>query len=356
MEPRRGHQQSRRSALAGNALKSAEFQPPRWLRAAHAQSIVGSIPPRSWFTRRRAAPLLARAEPILLDCGEGVRLQALYSPLAQSRRASDGRRVAVLLHGWEGSIESPYVLSAAALLYSRGFPIVRLHLRDHGGTEALNRELFHSCRLPEVVGAMRALAGLFPAAQLYLGGFSLGANFMLRVGADAGAPETIAGVVAISPVLEPEATLSALERGLFVYRHYFVRRWTRSLRAKQRAWPDEHNFDSLLQRRELRYMTSELVQRCTNFPDLAAYLSGYAITGERLTHLRVPARVLLAADDPIIPINDSSRLAVHPQLKIVEAAHGGHCGFIEGLNGPSFADRFMLEQFEEMGAMGAGTR
>ena len=331
--------------MAGDALKPIDFRPPRLLRNAHLQSILGSVPPRAWLTQRRAATLRAHAQPLLLDCGDAVRLQAFYSPLPQSRRASDGRRLAVLLHGWEGSVESPYVLSAAALLYAQGFPVVRLNLRDHGATHALNKELFHSCRLPEVVGAMRALAQRFPAAQLYLGGFSLGGNFMLRVAADDGAPDSIAGVVAVSPVLDPENTLQALERGLSVYRQYFVRRWSRSLRTKQQAWPEAHDFDALLLTRDLRRMTAELVQRCTDFKTLAAYLSGYAITGDRLKGLRVPAHLLLADDDPIIPARDLPRLQGNERLTIVRTPHGGHCGFIDGWRQPSFADRYLLEQF-----------
>ena len=77
--------------------------------------MVGSVPPRSWLIRRRAAALLARAAPLLLDCGDGTRLEAWHSPQPHNRRASDGRRLAILLHGWEGNVESPYVLSAAAL-------------------------------------------------------------------------------------------------------------------------------------------------------------------------------------------------------------------------------------------------
>ena len=72
----------------------------------------------------------------------------------------------VLLHGWEGSADSLYVLSLAQLLFEQRFEVVRLNLRDHGDTHHLNRELFHSCRLPEVVGAVRALQQRFagPAA------------------------------------------------------------------------------------------------------------------------------------------------------------------------------------------------
>jgi predicted alpha/beta-fold hydrolase len=149
-------------------------------------------------------------------------------------------------------------------------------------------------------------------------------------------------------VLEPEATLQALEQSLRVYRQYFVRRWSRSLRSKQRAWPAEHNFEALLRTRDLRHMTAALVQRCTEFESLQAYLSGYAITGERLNQLRVPAYMLQADDDPIIPAADLPRLASHERLTVVHTRYGGHCGFIDSWGGPSFADRYMLEQFERL--------
>jgi len=310
--------------------------------------MVGSVPPRSWLIRRRAEAVLSRARSLLLDCGDGIRLQAWHSPQALNRRAADGRRLAILLHGWEGNVESPYVLSAAALLYQRNFTIVRLNLRDHGGTQSLNKEIFHSCRLPEVVGAVGAISALFPAARLYLAGFSLGGNFMLRVAADANAPERLAAVVAVSPVLDPEATLSALESGLSIYQRYFVKRWTRSLRGKQRAWPDERDYEPLLRSQNLRRMTADLVQHCTDFGSLEAYLSGYAVTGERLATLRVPARIVLSADDPIIPAAHLASLARSERLRIVRTRYGGHCGFVDQLNGPSFADRYMLGEFEDI--------
>jgi predicted alpha/beta-fold hydrolase len=315
------------------------------LRNAHLQSVLGNLPLQGWLVRRRAERLLASSREWLLDCGDGVRLQGFYSPQAEPGRAGVGR-LAVLLHGWEGSASSSYVLSCAALLYQRGFAVARLNLRDHGSTHALNRDLFHSCRLPEVVGAIRALSARLPEARLYLGGFSLGGNFMLRVAADGDAPETIAGVVAISPVIDPQATLRALEQGLGLYRRYFVRRWTRSLRTKERAWPGAHDFADLWQLQDLRRMTAALVGRHTDFATLEAYLEGYALTGKRLESLRAPASILLSADDPIIPVADLERLARSELLTVVRTEHGGHCGFMERWGRPSFADGYMLAQFE----------
>ena len=151
-----------------------------------------------------ARPVVAAAQPWLLDCGSGVRLQAWHSAPAVPIS-----RTAVLLHGWEGSVSSCYVLSLAALLYARGYAVVRLNLRDHGRTQALNRGLFHSCRLSDVSGALGAIAARCGAQPLYLAGFSLGGNFLLRACAEPALPASVAGVVAVSPVLDPDHTLRA---------------------------------------------------------------------------------------------------------------------------------------------------
>jgi predicted alpha/beta-fold hydrolase len=321
---------------------SASFHPPRWLRNAHLQSILPSLPPRRYWTSWRARALLSGATPWQLDCGAGVRLQAWHTAAAQRRG-----RTAVLLHGWEGRADSCYVLSLGALLHAAGYDVVRLVLRDHHGTHALNRGLFHSCRLDDVSGALRALAARCGATPLYLAGFSLGGNFLLRACAEPALPQTVAGVVALSPVLDPEHTLRALESGWELYHGYFVRRWYRSLRRKQRCWPGEYDFSGFLSTPQLRHMTDVLVRDNTDFPDIACYLDGYAITGARLLTLAVPARILAADDDPIIPAADLARLAPTPLLRVTRSAHGGHCGFLEGLLEPSYGDRFTVECFEE---------
>ena len=250
----------------------------------------------------------------------------------------------MLLHGWEGGAQAVYVQSAGAELLRRGFDVVRLNLRDHGGTQALNRELFHSCRLSEVVGAVAAVAVRVAPGRLYLGGFSLGGNFMLRVASEPAPPTNLAGVIAISPVLDPNRTLDALEKGLPLYHSYFVRRWTQSLRIKARHWPGVFHFEPLVRSRSIRQMTADLVREYTDFPTITDYLSGYAITGARLASLSVPSFLLTAADDPIIPMADLERLAPSSLLRIRITEHGGHCGFVDQLSGPGYAERFIARQ------------
>jgi len=328
---------------------SLEFSPPAWLASRHLQSILPSLPIRRRAVEKRAAAVIAASRPLVLDCGDGVRLMGRHAdpPAANADADAGAARLAVLLHGWEGSSESLYMLSVAELLHQRGFAVTRLNLRDHGGTHALNRELFHSCRLPEVVGSIARLQALHPDHRLALAGFSLGGNFCLRVGARAReAGIRISRIVAVCPVLDPATTLDALERGPAIYSQYFMYKWRRSLRLKQVAWPGAYDFGELIRDPSLTGMTERMVLEYTDFPGLAAYLRGYAITGDVLESLDAPSHIITSSDDPMILTRDLGRIARPASLELTVTPHGGHCGFMDALRGPSWIDRRIVAELE----------
>jgi predicted alpha/beta-fold hydrolase len=321
------------------------------MRNPHVQSLLVSLPFRRRAVERFAAPLLTASEEQLLDCGDGVRLQSFFSRPATPGLPSVGK-TAVLLHGWEGNSNTLYILSLAQKLFASGFDVVRLNLRDHGSTHHLNRELFHSCMLPEVVGAAQRIQALLPRQPLYLAGFSLGGNFMLRVAAQADvAGLNIAKVVAVSPILDPTETLNAVERGFSVYHRYFMRKWARSLLKKQAAWPSVYDFAELLRLSTLRRMTEEMVRKFTQYDSLEEYLNGYSITGDKLASLKVPASVITACDDPLIPVNGLQRLPKLASLTVTVTRHGGHCGFFDRLAGPTWLESRILADLT--GGLGA---
>lgn len=302
-----------------------------------------SLPLRRAAVERRAQSVISASQQLVLDAGDGARLMGWYSD-PSTGESSEPQRLTVLLHGWEGSSDSLYVLSVAQLLHERGFAVMRLNLRDHGGSHALNEGLFHSCRIAEVVGAVARLQKLFPAARLSLAGFSLGGNFALRVGARAeAAGMRIERIVAVCPVIDPATTLAALESGPAMYRRYFMLKWRRSLRAKQAAWPASYDFSELLGEGSLTAMTERMVLKYTDFPDLACYLGGYAITGDALAGLQMPARIITSGDDPMILARDLERIARPASLELTLTARGGHCGYMDTLRGPSWIDRVIVQ-------------
>lgn len=311
------------------------------------QSVAASMPLRRPLVRRRARDLLSSASDLVLDCGRGVRLHGYYSPAAGP---GGSRGVAVLIHGWEGSSDSLYLMSTGAFLQGRGYDVFRLNLRDHGPSHHLNPGLFHSNRIHEVVGAVRRIQDLFPGLPLFLAGFSLGANFAIRVALRAPSRGIrLRQVVAVCPVLEPAHTLAALESGWSIYRSYFLAKWRRSLRKKAEAFPDLYDFEDVEAYRSLTDLTAYFVEHFSGFPDLAAYLKGYALTGDVLDPLQIPCRIISSRDDPIIPAEDLGRIARPRALEVVLTDHGGHCGYMEDFRMRSWAEREIAGLFDRSG-------
>jgi predicted alpha/beta-fold hydrolase len=320
-----------------------DFRPPALIRGPHLQSLLGRAALRRRAVRERAAAMLEVSRQELADCGNGVRLLVQHSPPVGRSRG----RVAVLIHGWEGSSDSSYLLASATQLWRAGYRVFRLNLRDHGDSHHLNTELFHSCRLDEVIGAVRWVQSRYPTEMLMLGGFSLGGNFSLRVAADAAAAGLdVGGVAAVCPVLDPVETMYALDDGWLAYRLYFIRKWRSSLERKRRAFPDVYDFGDLGRFTDLQTMTEFFVTNFTEYPDVLSYLRGYAITGDRLSGLTAPSRALLAEDDPVIPIGGLSRLERPAALEIERAEFGGHVGFVADLKLRSRVDDYPLQVFE----------
>jgi predicted alpha/beta-fold hydrolase len=318
------------------------FHPPPGLRHRHVQSLLAGWPWRQRWLRRRAARLLAASRDEIVECGDGVRLLGHYSAQAQGARG-----LAVLLHGWEGSAAASYVVSVGGLLYESGFDVFRLNFRDHGETFALNRDLFHSCRIDEVVGAVGAIVRVHRAPRTFLVGHSLGGNFALRAAVRAPrAGIALSKVIAVCPVLRPHSTMRALEEGFWVYREYFLRRWRRSLLAKAACFPELYDFGDLRRFPTLTATTEFFAVQYARFSDLDAYLNGYAITGDALAGLAVPSRLIAAADDPVIPIEDLAHVARSPALEIDVLPHGGHCAFLEDYRLRSWLDRAVLAELE----------
>jgi predicted alpha/beta-fold hydrolase len=325
--------------------QSAQFRPPPLLRHRHLQSIITQAP---WRRRRifsRAAELLAASREVLLDCGNGVRLQGFIS-----RSVPRERGLVVLLHGWEGSANSSYVLSAGTELLAAGYSVFRLNLRDHGDTKSLNEGLFHSCRIDEVVEAVCRIREMTDTRLFAVVGQSLGGNFALRVAARAkSANLELNRVIAVCPVLRPHSTMRALDDGFWVYRRYFLNRWRRSLAEKAVAFPQIYQFGDLRRFDSLTDTTAFFVEQYTEFDSLDEYLSGYAITGDALAGLAVSSRIVLAIDDPVIPVTDLDDVAKTNALEVMLAQHGGHCGFVEGAFAPTWIDREIVADLSRLG-------
>ncbi|MEW5957437.1 MAG: alpha/beta fold hydrolase [Chloroflexota bacterium] len=295
------------------------FHPHPLFRNPHLQTIVSSL------GRGQAPHLEQAAQELILDAGEGIRLQCYYSPQPDGRP----KAVVLLLHGWLGSARSNYILTLGEYLYRRGYAIFRLNLRDHGGTHRLNAAPFRSDLLEEVFVATQSIAELAGDRPLHLVGVSLGGNFALRlVWRHRQTPlPNLGRALAICPVINPYHTTLALDRGPYLL--YFRRKWRRALRQKQAAF-GELDFAGAITATTCLAMTEAFVSGHSPYPNAQAYFDRYTITPEMITGLRRPVTILATADDPIIPAGDFASLYnLNPRLQLYLQPYGGHVGFID---------------------------
>ena len=110
------------------------FRPPFYLKHTALQTILASIGLRKWGFN----PMLRAAQHHILDVGSGIRLSGFFSSILN--QSSKG--LCILLHGWEGSSGSTYVLNCGRQLYIDGYDVFRLNYRDHGNSHHLNKGLF----------------------------------------------------------------------------------------------------------------------------------------------------------------------------------------------------------------------
>lgn len=294
------------------------FDPPAVLASPHLQTILARIPARTGDTA--ALPL----RKVILHCRDTVRLEARVST------APVGGPLVTIIHGWLGDSGSWYVQRTARALRAGGFRVACLMLRDHGGTASCNREMFNSARLGEVLDACNALVEQCGPASAGIMGFSLGGNFALRLACHADLDHRLVACLPVSPVIDPAATVRAIDTGWLVYRKWFVDKWRLALKEKQAAFPNEYrDLTGAMRLSTVAGITDYLVGRYLPYRDSADYYSRYDLRGDRLAKVRIATRIIAAEDDMVIPGGSYAEVTPNDHVDLELSRHGGHCGFLE---------------------------
>lgn len=300
------------------------FEPHPWLTNGHLQTIVGNFLPRPAFR------LPTVAETVEVDAADRSRVLCYCNWQPEPERAS--RLTAVLVHGLEGSSDSRYMQGITARAFAAGMNVIRMNMRNCGGSDALTPTLYHSGRSADVGAVVHHFTARFGLERVALVGYSMGGNLVLKLagewGAGRGGP--LAAVATVCPAIDLAAGADALhEPANRVYEWRFLRGLRRRIRHKAELFPSIYQVDGIGPIRSIREFDQKIVARYCDFRDADDYYYR-AASARVIDHIAVPTLILCAADDPFIRLLPESRahILANPHIHFVESRHGGHCAFL----------------------------
>jgi hypothetical protein len=296
------------------------FRPPLWLRNGHLMTLV----PRYWPRTISLAGL--PYESRLFQTTQETRLLGVchWQP---------GREAAptiILVHGLEGSSESAYMRGIAAKAYRLGFNAIRMNQRTCGGTEHLTPTLYNSGLSGDYRAIVKELAQHDGLSRIWLIGYSMGGNLVLKAAGELGGSEpALAGVAAVCPNIDPTVCARALEEPRnWIYHRHFLAGLKSRLRRKAALFPGKWDLSMLDKVATISEFDDCYTARDGGYRDGADY---YDRAGARhvLDTISVPTLIITAQDDPFIPYSMFTTPAIqqHETIRVVAPRYGGHCGF-----------------------------
>lgn len=291
------------------------FTPARWARGPHLQTIVPS------FTPVGRPPLLA--EPLDVEVAPGTKVRALVTSARERRRGT-----IVLVHGLGGSAQGVYMIRTGRAALARGWSVVRMNLRNCGGTERLSRTLYNAGQSDDLGCVLEAIEGEGLPRPYGVIAFSLGGNLALRYAGIAGADARADAVVGINPPVDLTRCIEALESPRNrAYHVYFRAKLIAQLRAIRRVREVPGPAATWRAIRGVRAFDDAFTAPDAGHASASDYYRA-ASAGPVLHDIRRPALILSAADDPFVPVsmfpawNGASAF-----LRFHHPETGGHCGY-----------------------------
>ena len=324
-------------------VHDTEFLPRRFLRNGHVQTIAGNFLPRINTLSPPEVQLVEVSPASATQISSQVLCHCHWQPVEV--RAS--RPTAIIVHGLEGSSSSQYVIGNSNKLWQSGCNVVRMNMRNCGGTEALTPTLYHSGLSGDVLAVMRFFAERERLESVSLVGYSMGGNLVLKLAGElaTAVPTYLRSAIGISPAVDLGPSADELHRPVNrLYEMKFLRALVRRFRRKVALFPRAYDPNRASGLRSLREFDDRITALYSGFRGADDYY--YRAAAARvLEHIAVPTLIVNAADDPFLRILPDSRekIAANPSITFIETQHGGHCAYLAEADAASGYDGYWAE-------------
>ena len=311
------------------AFQPIPFEPRRWLNNGHLQTIAGNFLPRH--------NSLPAGEKVLVEVAPATADEPASQVLClchwQPEEVRAARLTAILLHGLEGSSDSQYVVGNANKMWRAGMNVVRMNMRNCGGTETLSPTLYHSGLSADVEAVAAMFTRRMGLGRTALVGYSMGGNLVLKLAGELGARAAngnLCAVVGVSPAIDLGVSADALHEPLNrLYERRFLMALVKRFERKAALRPDYYDLARTQGLTSLRDFDDRVTAVYAGFTGADDYYFR-AAAARVLSTITVPTLILHALDDPFIRLTKETHaiISANRHITLIETEHGGHCAFL----------------------------
>lgn len=252
------------------------------------------------------------------------------------------RKLAILLHGLEGSTNSQYIIGMTNNLARAGFDVIALNHRSCSGEMNLKKSFYHSGFVDDFVFLLEKYHQLYESVTAI--GYSLGANVLLRYAglyAD-NHPTNLNRILAVSAPCDLHgSSLRLLETQNKIYAYQFLKTLKHKIFLKSTIFPDvdASQFSKVKTLWDFdEYYTAPL----HGFIDAMDYYTTCSSL-QVLHKIAIPTYLISALDDPFLSTTcfPYQQASDNPNFHFIPLKYGGHVGF-SYVNSLSYADKLIL--------------
>ena len=262
------------------------------------------------------------------------------------------RRLAILLHGLEGSAARPYIRGMARYFNQRGWDALGFNFRGCSGEPNRKLRSYHVGETGDLKWAISTILGRENYETIALVGFSLGGNVVLKYLGENGdeVPAEVRCGVAFSvpcEVVSANEEIDKWHNGL--YRRRFIKSLNSKVKEKALRFPEALRLPKPMPR-NFREFDGRFTAPIHGFRDAEDYWERNSSL-PFLPAIRRPALLVSARDDSFLsPACYPYQLAAgHPHLFLEAPRWGGHVGFVSsGPDGAYWSEQRACQFVEEM--------
>lgn len=301
-------------------LDEIEFNPVGLFKNGHFQTIYSAL-----FYKPAT---IKNAKKIEIKIDDKNTIIGDYSKSENNKT----KTLVILVHGLEGSSESNYVVSTANKLIKKGYSILRMNIRNCGGTSHLSDTLYNAGLSDDVKKIIEYFINNSDYKNIFACGFSLGANTVLKMAGEYSNnyPKELKGVVAVSPPLDlAECSEEIILPKNIVYDDHYRKRLIKTYKNKKRTHPQNIDLTLLSKIKNLKDFDNYITGPSFGYKDAYDYYQSNSSL-KFLPGIKVYTLIIQSQDDPIIPFNSTIKAMNidNKNLHFLITKHGGHVGFI----------------------------